>query len=647
MRKRLWTLCAILLLWSLPSHAAIYYVATTGSNGNAGTSAGAAWATLQHAHDNASSGDTINVLAGQYYQRVTITKSSLTWTGQVGTIVDGTDALTGWSHQGSGMYRVATPGYTPGGMTALNPKLTIPHFQNSYMNGSYTSCGVTALQAMQLSASAPCGGSSYWDGFEAVFGTTGGFVYMRFRDSENPNNMSVRVGPNDTGTFTINGGDSNTIQDMEIGAAMHAIRIRSGGDNNVIRNCYLRNGIQQVYVDSSSGNQFVNNTVRMQWIGAVSGYASPVVLEGNWDDPAIGSARRMQYNHDKFEDADGGEHSGGFKLAGVHNTIISGNDIRGGTVGIHTEGGSNYTIRGNWISNCSAECIFWYSGSPMEISHNVFDESEHLIRIQRMEEGGKTGYIFRNHWHQTFEGAKHIHFSFIVRGVSPNTIYVYHNTFTGRGWAADLGPGDSGTTSTMANVRYVNNILTGLDMDISSSGVNGNPGTHGYLGMWSYNHCSMGCSISGANNYVSNTTGGTNPIWSDPLNAVLLPATGHAALDSAIRLDQNWTIGGTTRSALPGMAGGYYTDSTPHRGAWQEDETEAPPADPPQPNITGSGAAPGKKYGRYGGFKIPDDACNMACQRQRRWEEMINEHRGMQKDELVGALEQLRDRIFR
>jgi hypothetical protein len=188
-----------------------------------------------------------------------------------------------------------------------------------------------------------------------------------------------------------------------------------------------------------------------------------------------------------------------------------------------------------------------------------------------MEDSGKTGWFYRNHFHQDFEGAKHIHWSFIVRAVSTTTVYVYHNTFTGAGYASDCGCGDSGTIASMENIRYINNILTGPEMNISSVGLNGNPGTDKYLGMWSYNHVSNGDSIGGATNYINNTSGGANPIWSNPLTDVLLPPGGHAALNSGIRLDQNWTIG-STRSALPGMTGGYYTDTTPHRGQLQQNE---------------------------------------------------------------------------
>jgi len=52
-----------------------YYVSTTGSDSNSGTSAASAWKTLQHAADTAAAGDTVYVLGGTYNQKLKISTS--------------------------------------------------------------------------------------------------------------------------------------------------------------------------------------------------------------------------------------------------------------------------------------------------------------------------------------------------------------------------------------------------------------------------------------------------------------------------------------------------------------------------------------------------------------------------------------------
>lgn len=61
-----------------------YYVSVTGSDGNNGLSAGAAWATFAHADSHIAPGDTVHVLSGTYTKAVTVSTSGtstarITW----------------------------------------------------------------------------------------------------------------------------------------------------------------------------------------------------------------------------------------------------------------------------------------------------------------------------------------------------------------------------------------------------------------------------------------------------------------------------------------------------------------------------------------------------------------------------------------
>ena len=65
-----WLLAAALCL-PVDAFATDYFVRKTGNNGNAGTSAGTAWLTIDYAADSMSAGDTVYVGAGTYSERVT------------------------------------------------------------------------------------------------------------------------------------------------------------------------------------------------------------------------------------------------------------------------------------------------------------------------------------------------------------------------------------------------------------------------------------------------------------------------------------------------------------------------------------------------------------------------------------------------
>ncbi|GMX66123.1 right-handed parallel beta-helix repeat-containing protein [Paenibacillus elgii] len=76
-----------------------YYVSTSGSDSNPGTSSSAPWKTLQYAADHAAPGSTVYVLGGVYNQKLKITKSGSAAAGPItfesspaqAAIIDGTD----------------------------------------------------------------------------------------------------------------------------------------------------------------------------------------------------------------------------------------------------------------------------------------------------------------------------------------------------------------------------------------------------------------------------------------------------------------------------------------------------------------------------------------------------------------------------
>ncbi|RZT20650.1 parallel beta helix pectate lyase-like protein [Kribbella sp. VKM Ac-2569] len=81
---------AALALPAIPAHAATdYYVATTGSDANSGTSTGTPFATIQKALDTAPRGSTVHLASGTYLQDAVTIRSGVTITGPSTAVVKG------------------------------------------------------------------------------------------------------------------------------------------------------------------------------------------------------------------------------------------------------------------------------------------------------------------------------------------------------------------------------------------------------------------------------------------------------------------------------------------------------------------------------------------------------------------------------
>jgi hypothetical protein len=81
---------AALALPAVPAHAATdYYVATTGSDANSGTSTGTPFATIQKALDTAPRGATVHLASGTYLQDAVTIRSGVTITGPSTAVVKG------------------------------------------------------------------------------------------------------------------------------------------------------------------------------------------------------------------------------------------------------------------------------------------------------------------------------------------------------------------------------------------------------------------------------------------------------------------------------------------------------------------------------------------------------------------------------
>ena len=96
----------------LPAHATTYFVATNGSNANPGTSLAAPFQTIQRAATNMVVGDSCFIRAGVYHETLTPRRSgtsnapiAFTAYSNEAVMLDGADAVTGWTFLSNGIYQ--------------------------------------------------------------------------------------------------------------------------------------------------------------------------------------------------------------------------------------------------------------------------------------------------------------------------------------------------------------------------------------------------------------------------------------------------------------------------------------------------------------------------------------------------------------
>lgn len=194
---------ALFLMASTAGHAATYYVATNGNDGNSVSQAqnlATPWKTIQHAATNMKAGDTCIIRGGTYRETVTLpsgctgTASSPVTFKAYGTekvVINGAEPLTGWVSKGGNVYdapmawNLGTGNqiFMNGGMKpeARWPNNTSGMFpwNNSFINPSpdwsYTTTGSNGVFT---DTKLPARSNGYWNG--ATVHIMSGFGWIMF-----------------------------------------------------------------------------------------------------------------------------------------------------------------------------------------------------------------------------------------------------------------------------------------------------------------------------------------------------------------------------------------------------------------------------------------------------------------------------------
>lgn len=509
-----WRVIFFLLIFCSTSGAATYYVSTTGDDADTG-GIGDPWRTVQHAMDNVSAGDTVNIAAGTYYETLQpsvngTALSRIIFTGAVDgnndptTIINGGTETVTWVHDPSfddpddETVKVYTATFSSMVYSIWIDGYSLPMFGPGYMASEeqFSSCTtgwnynwrdwiafkrdkeITTYQTY------PTSDIAVWDtmygvwGYVNVAGTHK--VYLRLRNGDDPNLHTIRVNITSSAANNINTsygvrfkggwGDYYTIQNVEFQNGAYR-GFWTDADGVILDNIRSKGSSIRVQVDG--GSITVQNSI-LEWypygkqeMGAWSSRHSET-----YGQHVRYGERYFWYRWSKCVEGDKSRGNGGFWVNGcAAYCIIQDSIIRNGRVGAATaalSAGSSAIIRRNTVQNHSSGAF--YTDTSADGTSHFLDNDIHNSNIgfrfgdMRGAYAQRTVYIRRNtFWNHHKEGSMvYVHTggtSAIT--VDPDIYYEYNKVIGGRwAWENSYNIYDNGG---LPGLRYRYNIINSHD----------------------------------------------------------------------------------------------------------------------------------------------------------------------------------------
>ncbi len=396
---------------------AVLWVATNGSDANAGTSA-APLATLQVAADRANAGDEIRVRPGIYYQTLHGTRAG-TAAARIrvvadgpGVVLDGSDPAllhaAGWRDDDGGVYSISYAGTTR--LVAADST------QRLYRHAS--------LAELQASAHGIAQGWTVADGR----------LHVRLEDGSSPANHTMHVARYDNGVFVeaphwhVSGLE---VRHYGTTAAACGIHVRAASD------CWIE------------GNDVHTCAGRGIWLRV--GAADCLIERNRVHDPRVGG---WPWDACKSHE----EEITAISNRGGRGNVIRANTVEGWFDGLDANNGqtdeniaADADFAGNVVTGCGDDAIETdtISGINLRLWDNVFDGNYSGISVAPITQGPE--YILYN----TITDYRRSAFKFSLS--STGHTWICHNTtWSGATYTAAVWP--SGAYS---NVHFRDNILTG------------------------------------------------------------------------------------------------------------------------------------------------------------------------------------------
>lgn len=584
----------------------VFYVDTdngSASDSNPGTQS-LPWKTIQHAATTATAGAKVIVRAGEYNEFIIPANSGtasnpIVFEGERDadgnwlTIIDpSTNASTGWvaaPEIGVGVYKKTDVGFNTRELTIDHKRVAFVHTMGdmtSDIDSVYSSSGYTTgaqLLALPADTLFTISGQSirFWDGLEALYGTSGNTTYLRLRDGSDPNGLNIRAVAGNSGIY-ISDKSYIVFRNIHIRSSYISVSILgTSAQHNTFENNYMENGYMRVYLTTGAHDNVVrNNEMTTNYYG----YSDPGAWAGSTEYRfVIRESNYLISKHFLSDSVTSLDYNVHLYFAGNSN-VISGNHIFKGLGSGVTVGGDvsaptqNTDIFGNTIEGQPSIGITPSDGETGTMIHgNLISDNDINIRFHKFDSTGETNriaYVYGNKLWLPDNVGSHIYFHFNHPTGTPYhpEIWMYHNSFSGGGNGLSVSSYAFGNGG-LPGLRIMNNIFsgaayindgefdTGFLTDISMIGIfDYNLITPPALSKPAYDPAAW----FGANNVRLGVA-----IWGLTSVPDFSLSAGSGAIDAGIDLSSQFTIGGTTYDVLSGMTSGYYGGTAPDIGAYE------------------------------------------------------------------------------
>ena len=461
---------ALALAFPITAQARVLHVSTTGTDHGSGEPA-SPFKTIAAALGKAQPGDTVRVHAGVYVGRVVAPVSGapdkpIVICGERGekgewrTVIDSSAPLeVKWQPApeiGDGVYKTPLPGYEPRQM--LVDGKFIPRIWQDHMADGSVFEALAFPPDHVIKTDYYKQEIKYWDTMGAMFGTRDGFVYLRFRDRDDPNEKALRAAPAGGGVHVENQSHL-VLRDLMVRGGENCVLITGPkAAHNVVERCRLLNGAKRIRLTNGASH----NTIRENEM-SIEFYAE-TCQTGAWGyspkDGKVPYELRLKQQFYRFYKLFCGPNSTsdyGVRLyrAGPGNEVCHNHVYRGGQ-GISVHHARDVRVHHNTVHGFSSIGIICTLNhvQNVQIYENVVYNSNINLRIHHVNERNQTIprslYVYRNRfWNKPGVGS-HVYFHYNKQPVIPEDgharIYIYHNVFAGAGrglsvsgWADDLG----------------------------------------------------------------------------------------------------------------------------------------------------------------------------------------------------------------